>query len=117
MAVHCGACGKRLSSAMENYDSFQVDEDFKGWDVNEQTGYAAIKDTCASCASVFREAITHLANEIVEKNIDTVSRLRKEIEDHRAYVAKLKKEKEQFERDWVAHKMENIDRRRLFGIK
>ena len=57
MAVYCGVCASRISSAFENGGSF-ASNDFGGWS-------ARINDTCESCAAVLRAAVSNAARTIL----------------------------------------------------
>lgn len=62
MAVHCGVCAVRISSAPENGGSFRT-TDFGGWDERSR-----ISDTCEECAWVLALAVGQAAKEIRKKH-------------------------------------------------
>ena len=55
MAVHCGVCACRISSATDNGGSFPTD-DFGGWAERSR-----IDDTCEDCADHLRAAVAKAA--------------------------------------------------------
>lgn len=80
MAVYCGVCARRLSSAADNGGSFQTNH-FDGWDEQGDR----IADTCEDCARRLRAAVTVEATRIrhESKNDERVARLRSEVESQR----------------------------------
>lgn len=73
MAVHCGVCASRISSAPENGGSFQT-EDFGGWDERSR-----IEATCGTCAAQLAAAVAIEARRIREWNQKRVDELRERI--------------------------------------
>lgn len=94
MAVYCGVCAGRISSACDNGGSFRTTSEFKGWS-------GRINDTCESCAQKLSEAVTKAAMKLVAKSQRAVDRLRIDVEMENARQERAKKEKADFEREWA----------------
>jgi methionyl-tRNA synthetase len=107
MAVYCGVCAGRISSAFENQGSFQTTgEDFGGWDLNEN-GRSQIGDTCDGCAPVLRAAVVEAARSIAKKHKAKIEERKKEFADWEDRQKRIEKAKSEFERDWVEHRRKN----------
>lgn len=96
MAVHCGVCGERLYDATENWGSFPVGADFRGWDESR------IKDTCRACSTVLTKAVADAANVILAANLPRVEALRAEIAASQERHAQYERERAAFDRDWAS---------------
>lgn len=104
MAVYCGVCATRITSAPENEGPFQTaGKDFGGWDIDER-GRSKISDTCHRCAPVLRAAVEEAARSVTRS-------FRREIEERKQEVAgwkdrqeRIEKVKNEFERDWLEHR-------------
>lgn len=95
MAVYCGVCAVRISSAPDNGGSFPSD-DFGGWgrSVREQ-GTSRIDDTCESCAMRLRVVVAKEARRIrsLKHNAPRVEALRREIAHHEAEQKRYEEER------------------------
>jgi curli biogenesis system outer membrane secretion channel CsgG len=104
MAVYCGVCAVRLSSAIENDGSFNTNKDFKGWDT-QGTSRSRISDTCEPCGKILRAAVTKAANEIIIQNAPDVEALRQQQKETRDREARSSKEKAEFETAWSQERL------------
>jgi hypothetical protein len=107
MAVYCGVCAARIDSARENEGSFQTAGDFGGWDVEH--GKFRIQDTCESCAPHLRVAVTEAASKIAKKHKSAIEALKAEMTSWADRQKRIKKAKNEFEREWV-------ERQRKLGL-
>jgi hypothetical protein len=96
MAVHCGVCGERLYDATENWGSFPVNADFRGWDESR------IKDTCRDCSTVLTKAVAEAANVILAAHRPRVEALRAEVAAAQERQAQYERERAAFDRDWAS---------------
>jgi hypothetical protein len=109
MAVFCGACARRIFSAPENEGSFQTTgEDFGGWDKDEG-GRSRIGDTCRSCATILRSAMTDAARKIADARKAENEALKVEMAGWEERQKRIEKAKSEFERDW-------LEQRRKLGL-
>ena len=107
MAVYCGVCAIRIGSAPENEGSFQTTgRDFGGWDMGKG-GQSQIHDTCDACASVLRTAVTEAARVIAGMHKDRIEALKVEMAGWKERQERIEKAKNEFERDWLAHRAKN----------
>jgi len=106
--MHCGVCGTRLYEQTDNYGSFPVSADFKGWDDRTVREDRCVKDTCRDCSKTLTGVITEAANKIVAANLGRVEALRIEVADARARQAQFEKDKADFESEWHARSRSRI---------
>ncbi len=103
MAVHCNVCGCGIDNAGENDGGFDCDpKTFDGW--NKAGGRTVIHDTCEGCGEILRKAISVAASKIASKYTDRIKKLAQEIEFYRRVEEANKKDKEEFEREWMARR-------------
>ncbi len=95
MAVHCGVCAVRISSAPDNGGSFPSD-DFGGWyRSNRYPGGSRIDDTCESCAARLRIVVAREALRIrsLKHNAPRVEALRRETAEREAEQKRYEEER------------------------
>lgn len=93
MAVHCGVCARRLSSAADNGGSFSSTP-FGGWDKRSPS---QIQDTCEGCAALLRKVVGEAAFEIRSApcnaaRVEALRRSLKEEDERRQRYERLKAE-------------------------
>jgi hypothetical protein len=99
MAVYCGVCAVRISSAADNGGAFPT-HDFGGWESGSK-----IHDTCVSCAGQLMDAVAAVARRIREDNLDRVvglrARLLKEADVRLEYDRRKDEALRRFDEEWA----------------